>query len=138
MFSQVLNLMQILGIQILTKMHKNQSADLVNLPIDKNSRLCYDNNVERQNTKKTTKEVIQMFNVNAETKSTLFDAFKFAVKSVYRHDTIERKIADIKVGSPVFHNGLKFVKSKSNGKVVLTDGTTYDFITAIKTKLFTI
>ena len=79
-----------------------------------------------------------MFNVEVTVNNTLFNAFSFAVKSTYRRMPVKRKIADIKVGTPVFHDGLTFVKAKKNGTVILADGTIYDFMTSVKTGIYTI
>ena len=76
--------------------------------------------------------------VNAEVTKTLFNAFLNAVKVTYGKNVTEKKIAEIKIGSPVFHNGLNIIVEKHNGIIKLSDGTTYDFIIATKEKLFTI
>ena len=76
--------------------------------------------------------------VNAEVAKSLFTAFSKAVKSTYHKEICKKKIAEIKVGAPVFHDGLNIVIEKRKGVIKLSDGTTYDFITATKEKLFTI
>lgn len=96
--------------------------------------------MSKDKTPKNTKEVIIMFGIDIkiEVNKSLFRAFKYAVEKTYKRNVTEKKIAEIAIGAPVFHDGLNIVIEKRNGKIKLSDGTEYDFITATKEKLFTI
>lgn len=76
--------------------------------------------------------------VNAKVDETLKKCFIETVKEVCGTNPANKKIADIQVGKPVYHNGLQFVISRKNGITTLSDGTKYDFLTSIKKYLLTI
>ena len=63
--------------------------------------------------------------------------FVSTIKDVCGTEPTNKKIIEIQIGKPVFHNGLQFVVSRKNGITTLSDGTKYDFLTGIKECLLT-
>ena len=75
--------------------------------------------------------------VSEKVNESLKKCFVSTIKEVCGTEPTKRKISDIQVGKPVFHNGLQFVVSRKNGITKLSDGTTYSFLTSIKEYLLT-
>ena len=79
-----------------------------------------------------------MFDVKAEVNNVLFNSFKTACEKVYKTEPIKKKIAEIKIGSPIFTNALHFVTNKKNGFVTLSNGEKIDYLTATKITAYTV
>lgn len=76
--------------------------------------------------------------IEKATNETLKKCFIETAREVCGVEPTKKKISDIQIGKPVFHNGLTFIVSRKNGITILSDGTEIDFLTSVKEYLLTI